>query len=461
MSLEFDPGSFRDPDARVVVREHDVLRTLSEHALGQWRAISAKPFYAREVASGRLLAASEETSVAIPPPWTGMLRSPRIPVITYPYEWSFGMLKAAALLQLELTLGALDDQVALKDASPFNIQWQDLRPLFIDVTSFEPRPPGALWAGYRQFCEMFLNPLLLASIRGVDFRPWMRGSLEGITSDQLRRLLRAREVVRPAIFKHVYLHARAAASMHSPSRRVQQQIADLGVDTSDLVRRNLTGLITLIQSLEIERPSSNWTSYEQAGPYSAEERAAKEDFVRRIVSTTAARQVLDLGCNTGAFSRIAAETADLVIAVDSDSAVIERLYESLKLEGASRILPLVWDFADPSPGLGWRGSERAPLRNRIRPDLVLALAVVHHLTLGRNLPLDQVIDEIAELGADLLIEFPTPEDPMVQSLLERKRTHSDTYRVDVFERLLARRFELQEHVVTGTRHLYWAKQARS
>lgn len=462
MKLEFEPASFRDPDARVFLRGGEVYRVLNQKALSQWRTISAKPFYQREVAGGRLIDATEAAFPDLPSPWAGVVKAETIPVISYPYEWSFGMLKAAARLQLELTLAALDDQVTLKDATPYNIQWRGTQPVFIDITSFEERERGSLWVGYRQFCEGFLNPLILAAVRHVDFRPWMRGSLEGVPSRQLRRLLRPVDLTRPSIFKHVYLHARTTTATTAPSLEIQREVAALGIDTSDMVRSNLKGLLKFVDSLEVNPPSSDWTEYEHSGPYSAQDREAKDQFVSEVVESTGSGQVLDLGCNTGIYSKIAASSDRFVVAVDSDGAVIERLFNDLSSSGERRILPLVWDFADPSPGLGWRGRERRPLRERISPDLILALAVVHHLTLGRNIPLEEVIDELAAFGADLLIEFPTSEDPMVRSLLARKRTHSETYELPLFERFLQKSFVVSERrtLPSGTRHLFLARPRR-
>jgi SAM-dependent methyltransferase len=218
-------------------------------------------------------------------------------------------------------------------------------------------------------------------------------------------------------------------------------------------------LRALVASLAPPPSQSAWTAYEHDGPHGGAYRAAKEDFVRRALGSLAPRQVLDIGCNTGAFSRIAAETAE-VVAVDADHAVIERLYEALAAEGNRSILPLVWDFADPTPGLGWRRTERRPLEERVRPDAVLALALVHHLTLGRNLPLDEVVDAMAALGGHLVVEFPTLEDPMVAAILGRKATHSAGWHPSAFEGLLGRHYVIAERMPLpgGTRILYSARR---
>lgn len=457
--LSYDGGSFRDPDGRVAHRGNEVVRLLSERALREWREAASNPFYRDATSAGKIVSATEERGA--PEPWAGLLRVERIPVVTWPYEWAFGMLRDAALLQLDLVERALADGFTLKDATPYNIQWRGTEPVFIDLASFEPLAPGSLWTGYRQFCETFLNPLLLTALLGIDFQPWLRGRLDGIPSADLVPLLGLKHRLRPSILKHVVLHAQLAATSKAPSLTVQGEVQGLGADTTPLIRANVRSLTKLVASLEPRRQRSSWTGYEEKGPYSSADRLAKEEFVRGAMRALAPPTVLDLGCNTGAFSRIAAESAEIVVAVDSDHAVIQQLYETLARERQRTILPLVWDFADPSPDLGWRREERRALEARFRPDLVLALAVVHHLSLGRNLPLDQVVDGIASLGRDLVVEFPTIDDPMVQAILGRKTTHSGSWEPARFERLLAAHYRTEARTVLpgGTRILYSLRRA--
>jgi SAM-dependent methyltransferase len=164
--------------------------------------------------------------------------------------------------------------------------------------------------------------------------------------------------------------------------------------------------------------------------------------------------VWDLGCNDGTYARIAAERADTVVAVDADEEVVDRLYRARRAAGDRTILPLVLDLLDPSPGLGWRGRERASFWDRGRPDVVLALALVHHLTLAGSVPLAEVVDWLASLGGELVLEVPHRDDPMVQRLLSGKPagTHDD-YSLERFEALVAERFAVRDRVAlpSGTR----------
>jgi hypothetical protein len=229
-----------------------------------------------------------------------------------------------------------------------------------------------------------------------------------------------------------------------------------------MILANVRGLRRVVEGLRWRPPPSAWSGYEDELPYSAAARARKEAFVRRASASRTWRLAWDLGCNTGTFARIAAEHSRHVVAVDADPAAVERLYQGLKAQGETRVLPLVWDLADPSPALGWRGLERKTLDQRGRPQLTLCLALLHHAVLGRNLPLAQVVDWLAGLTDHLLVEFVTRQDPMVQRLLRQSDESRPEYDLPVFERLLAERFEVlaREELPGGTRVLYHAR-ARS
>jgi SAM-dependent methyltransferase len=182
--------------------------------------------------------------------------------------------------------------------------------------------------------------------------------------------------------------------------------------------------------------------------------------VRAVSTSRAWDLVWDIGANNGRYSRIAAEGAKTVVAVDADQGPVELLYRDLRKEGNEQILTLTMNLADPSPGLGWRGLERKTLADRGKPDLVLALALIHHVAISANVPVKEFVDWLASLGCALVIEFPTREDPMVQQLLAPKRDglHPD-YELGFFERCLNDAFEVErsERLESGTRVLYYAR----
>lgn len=429
--------------------------------LADWRALKATQFFADATDKGRVVGTIDEGSNVLDQlpnatDYAAALRHDRIPFVSYPYEWPFSMLKDAALLQLELLLAALDEGFVLKDASPYNVQWRGSCPVFIDIGSFEPLRPGEIWAGYRQFCALFLYPLLLQAYKDVPFQPWLRGSLEGIPPRAARACFSRLDLFKPGVFTHVHLHSRLEAKYERQGTAVRREVRAAGFNP-ELIAANVRRLRRLVSRLQWRPATSEWSAYAGGQTYSDDERLRKASFVRDIVGSRRHELVWDLGANDGLYTRIAAENARYTVAVDADPVVVDSLYRSLDAEGHPSILPLTVDVADPSPGLGWRGCERAPLADRGRPDLVLCLALIHHLVISRNIPVRALVEWLAAHSARAVIEFPTRDDEMVRQLLERKPpgSHPDYDRA-TFERLLSDVFEIErtETLAAGTRILY-------
>ena len=464
---ELDTGSFRDPDSRVFYSDGAVLRALSERGARDWRALAATGLFAEATAAGRLVATEEVAADDGLPllrgePAAAVLRHERIAFVSYPYEWTAGMLRDAALLQLDLLLAALDEDLTLKDATPYNVQFRGALPVFVDVGSFEQLRAGEPWIAYRQFCELFLYPLLLAVWKDVPFQPWLRGSLEGIRPAEMRALMSLRDRFRRGALAHVLLHARLDRSYSRRGRTggdVKRELRSAGFG-KELVRANVRKMRRLVDRLEWEPPKGVWTAYRDDNTYTDADTAAKDAFVEQVAGRLRPRMVWDLGCNDGRYSEIAARHGELVVAVDSDPAPVELLYRRLRDAGRTDILPLTLDLVDASPGLGWRGRERRRLEDRGRPDLVLCLALLHHVSITGNVPVAEYVAWLAELRAEAVVEFVRREDPMVGRLLAAKPdgTHPD-YDEGVFERTLDGVLDIERREVlpSGTRVLYHAR----
>ncbi|HWC67014.1 MAG TPA: class I SAM-dependent methyltransferase [Acidimicrobiales bacterium] len=466
-----DPGSFRDPTSRVFVTDDSVWRGLSKDALADFEALAATEFFRTALERGELVGTQLATASApaLPGEWAGVLRHDRIRILSYPYEWPFAMLRDAARLQLSLARRALAEQLITKDASAYNIQFVGTRPVFIDIGSFERVHGGEPWPGYRQFCEHFLNPLLLQAMRDVPFHPVLRGSVHGIPPGMAADLLRGSRRRQRGVFTHVKLHARAERRYADADRerdvRSELKRAGFGPGLIDAQLKNLERAIEALRWPRHEkRTSSTWSSYTERSHYTDRDLQRKEAFVETAVAHAGSpRLVLDLGANDGRFSRLALGAgAGSVVAVDSDHLVVDRLYRDLTAEGEARVLPLVLDLSDPSPGLGWRSRERPAFVDRMRGelDLVLCLAVVHHLALTNTVPLDEIVEFLADLDAPVVVEFPHRDDVMAARLLARKRSGLfDGYDVPQWERALERRFQVsaREVLPSGTRTIYRAE----
>ncbi len=457
-----EPGSFRDRNGRVFYRDGRIYRSLGPAALANWRRLRETPFLAARMAGGSIVE-TEDADPALAPDAAGILGHARIPFVSYPYEWTFGMLKDAALLHLDLMRDALAADMILKDATPYNIQWRGVHPVFIDIPSFEPLRRGEPWVGYRQFCEMFLYPLMLQAWKGVDFRPWLRGRIDGIPAAEMRGLMSSRDLLRPGALLHVAAQSALQRRYEGSGRDMRGSLAEAGFDKR-LIVNNVTKLRALVERLEPGRDSTQWSDYDRTHSYDAAEFERKLAFVRDAAATRHWKLAWDLGCNTGTFSRIVADHADQVVAMDADWLAIEHLYRREKAGAASdKVLPLVVNLADASPNQGWRGAERKGLAERGRPELTLCLALVHHVVITANIPLADFIDWLAGMGTAVVIEFVGRDDEMVKALLANREDQYDDYHPENFRALLAARFDIraEEPLKGGRRQIYFAEPQRA
>lgn len=454
-----DPGSFRDPGSRVFFREDRVLRFIDARSLNAWEHLVATDFFAKGVAAGSIIGTHRASDDIIPKdsPWAAVLEHDRVPVISYPYEWTFSMLRDAALLQLDLLLAALGEGMILKDSTPFNVQFRGSRPVFIDIGSFEILEDGEVWVGYRQFLAQFLYPLMLTANVGVDFQSWLRGQPDGMTPSEMKSVMSKRDLMRKSGLLHVSLLARTESKQTDSGRDVRSEFKEAGF-SKEMIETNVKGLRKIVVGLEWDPGITRWNEYATGCDHVSLQRDAKAEFVGHVLAGKELSTVWDLGANDGHFSRIAAESADQVLALDADGAVLDHLYDLVKSEGPNNILPLVQDLANPSPGLGWRGRERPPLVERSQPDLVLCLAVVHHLVIGRNIPLRSVIEWFGQLEAEMVFEWVSPDDPMVKGLTANKKPHEvhQDYTEDALREYLAEWFTIErEAALPGdTRRLF-------
>jgi SAM-dependent methyltransferase len=439
-----------------------VYRVLSESGREEWSALAATPLW-RELQEEGTVVATEPAQLEKLPDLlaggaAGVLRHERVPFVSYPYEWPFSMLRDAALLQLDLCLRALRADLALKDASPYNVQWRGTRPVFIDVGSFERLRAKEPWAGYRQFCMLYLYPLMLQAYKDLPYHAALRGSLDGIAPHDARAIL-AGERFRKGVLANVIMHARMEDRYAgAQGGEVKSELKRAGFN-KELLAANFGKLAKLVDRLEWKAGETAWTGYGEDNSYDEAAAARKAQFVREATARGRVALAWDAGCNDGRYARIAAESADLVVAFDADHATVDALYRRLREEERSDILPLVMSVTDPSPDLGWRGRERASLERRGRPELTLCLALVHHVCIAGNVPVREFLDWLRSLGGALVIEFPDRADPMVQRLLGGKRDGSNPdYEKAGFERALEERFTIERsEPVSQTRTLYDAR----
>lgn len=460
-AVERDPGSYRDPSGFVYRRDGRLLRQVNVSYADHWDALTRSSFLIGLVERGRLLPFEvvDRAEAADPAAAHAIIAPTPLEFVSYPYEWTFGQLQDAALLTLDLQAAAQEAGFVLKDASAFNIQFVRGRPVLMDTLSFEIAVPGSPWQAYRQFCRHFLAPLALIARTDPRAGLLLREHLDGVPLDLATRLLPGRTRFRFGLLSHLHLHARADRRYAEQSRPRSADGADDADPVaasasaiqrersrpvmSDLRRAALVdSLRSTVRSLRWDPESTEWADYADNTSYAETAAAAKDRVVEGMLRAGGGHRVWDLGANTGRFSRIAASLGRDVLAFDIDPGAAEILYRAVRAERVETILPLVMDLANPSPGLGWASSERRSLVDRANADVILGLALVHHLAIGRNVPLPDIAAFFARLAPHAIVEFVPKDDPMVRFLLESREDVFPTYDLGHFRAAMATRFEI-------------------
>ena len=446
---ERDPGSFRDPSGFVYRRDGRIYRQIDLSFAERFAAVESTGLLRELAADGKVLAYGDVAlELAATQSAARVIQPAVVPFISYPYEWSFGQLRDAALLTLDLQLAALEKGLTMRDASAYNIQFLGARPVHIDTLSFEPAEPGRPWIAYRQFCEHFLGPLALMARLDIRMGRLLRSEMEGIPLDLVSRLLPGWTRLNLGLGAHVHLHARAQRRYAGAGEVAAERVASTRkVNVKNLV----TSLRSTVAGLRWEPRGTEWADYETNTNYGAVATAAKERLVASFLAAAGGSTAWDLGANIGRFSRLAATEGRRVLAFDIDPAAVERNYRTLHAEGREDILPLVMDLANPSPALGWAHGERASLVERGPADVALALGLVHHLAIGRNIPLRHLAELLARLSRQLIIEFVPRDDSMVRQLLATREDVFADYTPDGFRTAFDAFFEhLGEAPVEGS-----------
>jgi len=380
--------------------------------------------------------------------------------ISYPYEWSFSQLKSAGLLTLDICRRSLQHGMILKDASAYNVQFHHNTPTFIDTLSFDMYHEGAPWVAYRQFCQHFLAPLSLIAYTDHRLSQLFRIYIDGAPLDLTSTLLPYKTWFSFPLMSHLHLHAKSQRQYANTSK---QRIKAGWLRVS---KKGLLGLLDSLQkaieAMQWQMHGSEWGAYYDETNYTPRAFAHKRHQVRHMVQRVAPRLVWDLGANTGVFSEIAANEGAYVISWDVDAVAVEKHYLTLRQKDQGSILPLVLDLANPNGGMGWANAERDSLEARGPVDLVMALALIHHLVISNHVPLHLIAAFFSRLGKTLLIEFVPKTDSQVQRLLATRKDIFEAYTQENFEAEFGHYFELMEcaSVKESERTLYLFKRKR-
>ena len=451
MQTEIISSSFRDPSGFLFSRDGQIYRQINKSYQADYDYLISSGLY-QKLIDKQLLIPHQEVDVdpLIQDTVYKVIQPERIEFISYPYEWCFSQLQDAALNTLRVQSIALEHGMSLKDSSSYNIQFQNGKPLLIDTLSFEIYKEGKPWIAYRQFCQHFLAPLSLMAYKDFRLNQLLRDYIDGLPLDLTSRLLPIKTRLNFPVLMHIHTHAA------SQKRMAGREIPSKG-------QMNLTSFLGLLDSLESgvrklkwQPVGTDWSEYYQDINYSEQGFQHKQTLVGEYLEALKPERVWDLGANVGIFSRLASDKGAFTIAFDSDQAAVERNYLKCRQDQEKNLLPLTIDLTNPSPNLGWANRERMTIVERGSADTVLALALIHHLAIGNNVPLDRICEYFRSLGKSLIIEFVPKDDSQVKRMLSSREDIFLDYNRNTFEHIFSKQFDIRraERVQDSTRYIY-------
>lgn len=455
MQREF--SSFRDPAGHMFWHDGVIYRWISAQSAVAFEKARASGLFAEALGAKLLLPFEECDSKTLSgggPPDAAIILKPRqLTAFTYPYEWSFNQLRDAAMATLDVHILALSRGLLLKDASAFNIQFVDGLPQLIDHLSFDTVDAHGAWPAYGQFCRHFLAPLLLMSYVDLSLGRLTQIHLDGVPLDLASKLLPARTRLNPGIQMHLHLHARMSKKYSDHREKVETKTRGVTAEGLRAIATSLRGLIAKLEPID---QITEWGDYYADTNYSPEAFAAKQQIIRDFVKRIAPECLVDLGGNDGSMSRAVRDLAPNIVCVDIDPRAVDYNHLHNQTNGVMSILPLLADVTNPPPAIGFANRERPALIDRLKPDAIMALALIHHLAISNNLPLDYIAQFLSGWTPALIIEFVPKSDSQVQRLLANREDIFPDYNKEKFAEVFSRFFEILDarHIPGTERTLY-------
>jgi len=451
-------SSFRDPSGFLFYENGTIYRQINKSYKDNFDHLMNSGLYKTLVDSEQLIP-HEEANVEPFDPKTSykIIKPEKIQLISYPYEWCFSQLKQAAITTLEIQKSAMEYEMTLKDCSSYNIQFHKGKVILIDTLSFERYRDGQIWKGYRQFCQHFLAPLALMSQKDIRLNQLLRIYIDGIPLDLTSKLLPLRTRSSFSLLSHIHAHAKS--QKHFETKKSDS------FKERKLSQRSLIGIIESLNSgikkLNWKPEGTEWSNYYTDTNYSERGFEEKKNFIKDFFEKTKASLVWDLGANIGIFSRLSSERGINTISFDIDPAAVERNYLDSIEKKETKILPLLLDLTNPSPDIGWENQERSSIINRGPAEVVLALALIHHLVISNNLPLEKIARFFKKICNYLIIEFVPKTDSQVKRLLISREDIFDDYTKENFESAFKKYFAIIEskQLADSERILYIMRSA--
>lgn len=449
-------GSFRDPSGFVYSENGKLFRQINKSYKEEYDRFIKSGLYKELSNKEYLIKHKEVNKKQIGAEVYKTIQPEKVKFISYPYEWSFSQLKDAALLTLNIQDIAMKHGMSLKDASAYNIQFQNGKPIFIDTLSFEIMDKPKPWVAYKQYCQHFLAPLTLMARTDVALSKLLRTYIDGMPLDLAAKLLPKRTKLSFGLTTHIHMHAKSQQK-HASSAKTEVKTRTISENALKGIISNLTATT---KKLAWKQNKTEWGEYYTFTNYNDSSFDLKKEIISGFIESVKPKSVWDLGANNGLFSRIASDRGIPTVAFDIDPIAVEANYQKTKQDKETNILPILMDLTNPSPSLGWAHQERDSVEARGPVDMVFSLALIHHLAISNNLPLESVADYFARLGRNLVIEFVPKGDSQVDILLATRQDIFPNYTEEGFERAFKTKFKITKKTkIKGTkRTLYLMKR---
>ena len=439
------PGSFRDPAATVYTLENRIIRKINKSGNQKIELFISSKILEESINEKYLIDSwiLEDQDLKKKFNCDYLLEHKKIPFVSYPYEWSFDQLKEAALHHLDFNIFLIEKNFQLSDATAYNIQFIGSKPVFIDAMSIEKYEEGSNWKGHNQFCEQFLNPLIISSRKNIFYNNWYRGNIEGISNTDTSKILSWYQKFNPTIFFNVILPS------YFENNNKTKNISELKLLKNDKKNFNKSSYLWLLKSLKKfiskiykSNEKTFWKNYDVDNTYSAEQFEIKKNIVRDFIQKNKPKILCDLGCNTGEYSEISINSGSkYVVGFDYDQGALTKSYLRSKEKNLD-FLSLYLDATNPSSNIGWKQTERFGLLERCKFDAVIALAFEHHLAIAKNIPLNSLIDWFISIAPKGLIEFVPKEDETVQIMLKFRKDIFSDYTEEIFQNILLKKTKI-------------------
>jgi ribosomal protein L11 methylase PrmA len=461
MTAERAAGSHRDPNGFLFWRDGILYRQINRSAEADFKLFTDSGLYDSLTGRSQLVKHTvEDNSLAVTDDALCVIRPELIETLSYPYEWCFSQLKDAALLTLDIQKQALEKGMSLKDASAYNVQFDKGSPIFIDTLSFAAYEEGKPWVAYGQFCRHFLAPLLLMARVDIGLNQLLRTNIDGVPLPMTASMLPLKAKLDAGIAMHIVMHAKTES-------KVQQSRGESTAGKGKFSRNAFLGLLdsltNAVNKLQWKPGGTEWFDYYEANNnYGETGLEEKERLLAEYIREARPAVVWDLGGNTGRFSRIAIEQGCRAVCFDIDPGCVESNYLHARANNEQDILPLLMDLGNPSPGIGWDAGERLSLSERGSADVVMALGLIHHLSIGINVPFELVARMFSRLAPRLIIEFVPRGDSQIDKLLSTRKDVFVDYHEEIFRERFGQYYSIMRaEPIPGTKRTLYAMQVRA